>query len=113
MWKRHGIVHQYCIPRTLEENGLVEREIITLDEIINAMLLSVKFSPHLWGEASLSACHTFIWFLLKYLIFLHSNSGKEENPTLVTLKCGCILPIVTIRILKGLSWVLEKLNVLL
>ena len=51
---QHGIIHQTTAPYSPQQNGVVERKNRTLNEMMNALLLSSGLPQNLWGEAILS-----------------------------------------------------------
>ncbi|GJW39892.1 retrovirus-related pol polyprotein from transposon TNT 1-94, partial [Tanacetum coccineum] len=53
-----GIFHQQSIPRTPQQNGVVERRNRTLVEAARTMLIFSKASMFLWAEAVATACYT-------------------------------------------------------
>ncbi|PWA93819.1 Integrase, catalytic region, Zinc finger, CCHC-type, Peptidase aspartic, catalytic [Artemisia annua] len=53
-----GISHQRSIPRTPQQNGVVERQNRTLVEAALTMLIFSKAPMFLWGEAIATACYT-------------------------------------------------------
>ncbi|XP_062100438.1 uncharacterized protein LOC133806339 [Humulus lupulus] len=56
--KSYGITHEFSAPKTLEQNGVVERKNRTLHEMARVMLNSKKLTKHLWAEAINTACYT-------------------------------------------------------
>ncbi|KAM0071004.1 putative RNA-directed DNA polymerase [Helianthus debilis subsp. tardiflorus] len=54
---KKGIVRQYSIPRTLEQNGVVERKNRTLIEAARTMLADSGFPLTFWAEAVNTACY--------------------------------------------------------
>ncbi|GJY48086.1 zinc finger, CCHC-type containing protein [Tanacetum coccineum] len=52
-----GLTHQRTAPYTPQQNGVAERKNRILQDMINAMLVSVNLPKNLWGEALLTACH--------------------------------------------------------
>ena len=52
-----GIIHEVTPLYSPESNGVVERNNLTLEGIINYLLMSVFSLDKLWGEAILFACH--------------------------------------------------------
>ncbi|GJU46315.1 putative ribonuclease H-like domain-containing protein [Tanacetum coccineum] len=53
-----GIFHQKSVPRTPQQNGIVERRNRTLVEAARTMLIFSKASMFLWAEAVATACYT-------------------------------------------------------
>ncbi|XP_063942810.1 uncharacterized protein LOC135150440 [Daucus carota subsp. sativus] len=52
---QHGIIHEVTAPYSPQSNGVDERKNRTLNEMMNAMLLSSRLPQLMWGEAILSA----------------------------------------------------------
>ncbi|GJT15024.1 retrovirus-related pol polyprotein from transposon TNT 1-94 [Tanacetum coccineum] len=57
-FKEEGIEHQTSTPRTLEQNGVVERRNHTLVEAARTMLSASKLPLSFWAEAVATACYT-------------------------------------------------------
>ncbi|GJY82748.1 copia protein [Tanacetum coccineum] len=57
-YERVGIFHQKIIPRTPQQNGVVERQNRTLVEADRTMLIFSKALMFLWAEAVATACYT-------------------------------------------------------
>ncbi|GJS19367.1 retrovirus-related pol polyprotein from transposon TNT 1-94 [Tanacetum coccineum] len=57
-FKEEGIEHQTSTPRTLEQNGVVERQNRTLVEAARTMLSASKLPLFFWAEAIATACYT-------------------------------------------------------
>nr|GFB07340.1 hypothetical protein [Tanacetum cinerariifolium] len=57
-YERIGIFHQKTVPRTPQQNGVVERQNRTLVEAAQTMLIFSKASMFLWAEAVATACYT-------------------------------------------------------
>ncbi|GJX01930.1 retrovirus-related pol polyprotein from transposon TNT 1-94 [Tanacetum coccineum] len=53
-----GITHEKTVPRTLQQNGVVERRNRTLVEAARTMLIFSKAPMYLWAEAIATACYT-------------------------------------------------------
>ncbi|GJR60356.1 retrovirus-related pol polyprotein from transposon TNT 1-94 [Tanacetum coccineum] len=53
-----GITHEKTVPRTPQQNGVVERRNRTLVEAARTMLIFSKASLFLWAEAVATACYT-------------------------------------------------------
>nr|GEU79119.1 hypothetical protein [Tanacetum cinerariifolium] len=57
-YERIGIFHQKTVPRTPQQNGVVERRNRTLVEATRTMLIFSKASMFLWEEVVATACYT-------------------------------------------------------
>ncbi|GJV84989.1 retrovirus-related pol polyprotein from transposon TNT 1-94 [Tanacetum coccineum] len=57
-YERDGIFHQKTVPRTPQQNGVVERRNRTLVEAARTMLIFSKAPMFLWAEAVATACYT-------------------------------------------------------
>ncbi|GKB99311.1 retrovirus-related pol polyprotein from transposon TNT 1-94 [Tanacetum coccineum] len=53
-----GIFHQKSVPRTPQQNGIVERRNHTLVEAVRTMMIFSKAPMFLWAEAVATACYT-------------------------------------------------------
>ncbi|GJX55472.1 retrovirus-related pol polyprotein from transposon TNT 1-94, partial [Tanacetum coccineum] len=53
-----GIFHQKSVPRSPQQNGIVERQNCTLVEDSRTMLIFSKASMFLWAEVVVTACYT-------------------------------------------------------
>ncbi|GJU33362.1 retrovirus-related pol polyprotein from transposon TNT 1-94, partial [Tanacetum coccineum] len=53
-----GITHEKTVPRTPQQNGVVERRNRTLVEAARTMLIFSKASLFLWAEAIATTCYT-------------------------------------------------------
>ncbi|GKC40750.1 retrovirus-related pol polyprotein from transposon TNT 1-94, partial [Tanacetum coccineum] len=60
-----GISHQTSIARTLQQNGVVERQNCTLVEVASMMLIFSKVPLFLWAEAVATTCYTKIRSLIR------------------------------------------------
>ncbi|GKE71046.1 retrovirus-related pol polyprotein from transposon TNT 1-94, partial [Tanacetum coccineum] len=57
-YERVGIFHQKTVPRTPQQNDVVERQNRTLVEAARTMLIFSKAPMFLWAEAVATACYT-------------------------------------------------------
>nr|GEY85717.1 hypothetical protein [Tanacetum cinerariifolium] len=57
-YERIGIFHQKTVPRTPQQNGVVERRNRTLVEAARTMLIFSKALMFLWAEVVATACYT-------------------------------------------------------
>ncbi|GJX43083.1 retrovirus-related pol polyprotein from transposon TNT 1-94, partial [Tanacetum coccineum] len=53
-----GIFHQTSVPRTPQQNGVVERRNRTLVEATRTMMIFSKAPMFLWAEVVATACYT-------------------------------------------------------
>jgi len=49
--EKHGIIHEFSSPRTPQQNGVVERKNITLQEMARTMIHENNLAKHFWAEA--------------------------------------------------------------
>jgi transposase InsO family protein len=52
-----GIAHEFSVPYTPQQNGIVERKNRTLIEAARTMLDEYKTSDQFWAEVVNTACH--------------------------------------------------------
>nr|GEZ36990.1 integrase, catalytic region, zinc finger, CCHC-type, peptidase aspartic, catalytic [Tanacetum cinerariifolium] len=69
-----GIFHQKSVPKTPQQNGVVERRNRTLVEAARTMLIFSKALMFLWAEAVATACYT----QNRSLIHTHHNKTPYE-----------------------------------
>ena len=55
---RSGISQEFSAPITSQQNGVVERKNMIIQEMARAMLHNKDVARNLWGEAVNTACHT-------------------------------------------------------
>lgn len=55
--QEQGIVHQFSSPRTPQQNGVVERKNMMLQEMARAMMLGNHVATRFWAEAVNTACY--------------------------------------------------------
>nr|GEW21069.1 retrovirus-related Pol polyprotein from transposon TNT 1-94 [Tanacetum cinerariifolium] len=73
-YERIGIFHQKTVPRTPQQNDVVERRNRTLVEVAQTMLIFSKAPMFLWAEAVATACYT----QNQSLIHTHHNKTPYE-----------------------------------
>ena len=54
---KHGINHKFSTPRTPQQNGVVKRKNMTLEEMAHTMLCENNLSKYFWAEAINTACY--------------------------------------------------------
>ena len=62
--KEQGIVHQFTIAYTPEQNGIAERANRTLEEKTRALLKEAGLPDEFWGEALLTATYSILKIFL-------------------------------------------------
>ena len=55
---RSGISQEFSAPITPQQNGVVERKSMVIQEMARAMLHNKDMARNFWGEAVNTACHT-------------------------------------------------------
>nr|GFB66582.1 retrovirus-related Pol polyprotein from transposon TNT 1-94 [Tanacetum cinerariifolium] len=73
-YDRIGVFHQKTVPRTPQQNGVVERQNRTLVEAARTMLIFSKALMFLWAEAVATACYT----QNRFLIHTHHHKTPYE-----------------------------------
>ncbi|GJU64788.1 retrovirus-related pol polyprotein from transposon TNT 1-94 [Tanacetum coccineum] len=80
-----GLIHQRTAPYTPQQNGVAEMKNRVLQDMINAMLVSVNLPKNLWGEALLTSCHVKDvkelqdrLAKMRNLLFRHEVKGKKD-----------------------------------
>ena len=53
----HGYDHNFSVPRTPQQNGVVERKNRTLKEMARTMLCENNLPKYFWGEAINTSCY--------------------------------------------------------
>nr|GEW20852.1 hypothetical protein [Tanacetum cinerariifolium] len=74
-----GIFHQKSVPRTPQQNGVVERQNRTLVEAAQTMLIFSKASIFLWAEVVATACVTTGSTIIEDNPFAHANNDPFVN----------------------------------
>jgi transposase InsO family protein len=57
LFEENGISHDFSCPRTPQQNGVVERNNCTLQEMARTMINETNIAKHLWAEAINTACY--------------------------------------------------------
>ena len=55
--EENGIGHNFSVPRTPQQNGVVERKNRTLEEMARTMLCEGNLPKYFWAEAINTACY--------------------------------------------------------
>ncbi|XP_075079784.1 uncharacterized protein LOC142165038 [Nicotiana tabacum] len=56
-YNENGITHNFSAPRTSQQNGVVEKNIRTLEEMARTMLIDSGIAKNFWAEAVNTACY--------------------------------------------------------
>ncbi|GKA35131.1 retrovirus-related pol polyprotein from transposon TNT 1-94 [Tanacetum coccineum] len=89
-----GIFHQKSVPRTPQQNGVVERRNRTLVEATRTMLIVLKAPMFLWVEAVATACYT------QNLSLIHTRHNKTPYELMHDKK----LDLTFLRVFGGLCY---------
>jgi transposase InsO family protein len=66
--EKEDIKHQFSVPYTPQQNGVVERKNMTLIDMARTMLGEYKTSERFWLEAVNTACHAINRLYLHHLL---------------------------------------------
>ncbi|GMP28099.1 hypothetical protein CsSME_00003780 [Camellia sinensis var. sinensis] len=64
----HGIGHNFSAPRTPQQNGVVERKNITLEEMSRTMLCENNLLKYFWAKAVHTACYILNRALIRHIL---------------------------------------------
>jgi transposase InsO family protein len=78
--EEEGIGHQFSVPNTPQQNGIVGRKNRTLIEAARTMLDEYKVSDQFWAEAINTACHAI------NSLYLHKILNKTAHKLLLGKK---------------------------
>ena len=53
----NGIKREFSAPKTLQQNGVIERKNWVIQEMARVMLLNKQISQKFWGKAMNTSCH--------------------------------------------------------
>jgi transposase InsO family protein len=93
-----GIGHEFSVPYTLQQNGIIERKNRTLIEAARTMLDEYKVSDQFWAEAINTACHAI------NRLYLH----KILNKTAYELLLGKKPSVSYFRVFGSKCFILNK-----
>jgi hypothetical protein len=93
-----GIGHEFSVPYTPQQNGIVERKNRTLIEAARTMLDEYKISDQFWAEAINTACHAI------NRLYLH----RILNKTTYALLLGKKLNVSYFRVFGSKCFILNK-----
>ncbi|XP_062085845.1 uncharacterized protein LOC133791952 [Humulus lupulus] len=87
---QEGIAHKFSAPKTPQQNGVVERKNITLQEMAHVMLNANKVSKRLWAKVVNTTCY------ISNMVHLHPGTKqtsyelwKDRTPNLVYVHVFC------------------------
>ena len=64
----HGIGHNFSAPRTPQQNGVVERNNRTLEEMSRTILCENNLPKYFWAEAVHTACYILNRALIRHIL---------------------------------------------
>ena len=86
-----GIGHEFSVPYTPQQNGIVERKNRTLIKAARTMLDEYKISDQFWAEAINTTCHAInrlylhkILNKMAYELLLGKKALKQAKPILLS-----------------------------
>ncbi|GJW53316.1 retrovirus-related pol polyprotein from transposon TNT 1-94 [Tanacetum coccineum] len=101
-----GIFHQKSVPRTPQQNGIVERRNRTLVEAARTMLIFSKASMFLWAEVVATACYT----QNRSLIHTRHNktsyelvNDKNSLNLTISLSTECLGLLLSLQMISGFA----------
>nr|GEU93343.1 putative zinc finger, CCHC-type [Tanacetum cinerariifolium] len=79
-FKDHGIINQYSMPGTAQQNGVAKRRNRTLMNMVRSMLANLNLFEFLWTEALKRLSTSLTEFLRNLFQKHHMKFGQEGNP---------------------------------
>ena len=93
--EKHGINHIFSAPRTLQQNGVVERKNMSLEELARTMLNENSLPKYFWDDAINTACCVLNRVLIRTILKKTPYEFfKGRRPILSHLKvfgCKCFI----------------------
>ncbi len=87
--KAEGVVHQYTVPKTPEQNGVAERQNRTLIEMTRSTLAGSNLPQHLWAETLSTA--TYLRNRSPTKVVIGRTPYEGEKPDVSHLRVfGCV-----------------------
>jgi len=66
--EKHGIKHNFSAPRTLQQNGVVERKKRSLEELARTMLNENSLPKYFWADVVNTACYVLNRVLIRPIL---------------------------------------------
>jgi len=66
--EKHGIKHNFFAPRTLQQNGVVERKNRSLEELARTMLNENSLLKYFWADVVNAACYVLNRVLIRPIL---------------------------------------------
>jgi len=93
--EKHGIIHQFSSPRTPQQNGVVERKNITLQEMARTMIHENKLAKHFWVQAVNTSCYVqnriYISLILEKTGYEHFKGRRPNISYFHQFGCTCYI----------------------
>ena len=79
-YNEHGVEHNFSAPRTLQQNGVVERKNRTLEDMTRTMLIASGLARNFWAETLNTSCYIINRCMIRPIINKTPHDFlKEEN----------------------------------
>ncbi|KAH7845799.1 hypothetical protein Vadar_006185 [Vaccinium darrowii] len=85
----HGIIHQSSCARTPQQNGVAERKIRHLSEVMRAMLFQMQVPKSYWSDAVLTVCY----LINRMPSSVLRGSGPSPRPLQVYVRRPKVSPV--------------------
>jgi len=93
--EKHGINHKFSAPRTPQQNGVVERKSMSVEELARTMLNENSLSKYFWADVVNTACYVLNRVLIRPILKKTPYElFKGRRPVLSHLKvfgCKCFI----------------------
>ena len=66
--EKHGISHSFSAPKTPQQNGVVERKNISLEELARTMLNECKLPKYFWADVVYTAAYVLNKTLIRLIL---------------------------------------------
>jgi transposase InsO family protein len=90
-----GIKHEFSVPYTLQQNGVVERKNRTLIEVARTMLDEYKTPDNFWAEVVNTACHAinrlYLHKIYKKIVYELLIGNKPKVDYFRVFGCKCFI----------------------
>jgi len=80
--EKYGIVHEISSPRTPQQNEVVERKNISLQEMARTMIHEINLAKHLWAKAINTTCYVQNRIYIRHILEKTASElfkGRKHN----------------------------------